>query len=180
MKHLLEKAYHKIYTTLDIGTLVLKLHQWNRSSSQFERPDYSSIKYIDIYTTTEYVKAVPASHDCRGVLIIHAPVFIATIDNKDSIISAIRNALEYSNSETFRAKGKTPEFDLKMLKVRSWKELYSTHKTFGLSLDCNEKRMSLTPYKEIPHKRGLFPDTDSERSFNIDDYNGIVEILLSM
>ncbi|MBQ9237012.1 MAG: hypothetical protein IJ183_06005 [Prevotella sp.] len=185
MKHLFEKTFDKIYTTLNLGTLHLKLYhfkvyhlkfpKWKNSSLKVERAEHSCC----IYRTSTQVKVVPCSYSWngRGISCMHEPVIIAPADDKPSIISAIKNALDLSNHKTFE---QFPNFDLRKLKVRSWKELYRTHEVFELYVHLKDKKMVLQPMKEVPHQRGLVPDADSTVSFDVDDYEGLVAKLLSL
>lgn len=132
-------------------------------------------KQITVCKTDTEIKIYPESKNELGLWIAHPPCFVVSINDVRNIESVINIALQYSNSGVSVTE-ETAKNVLKEMRIKSWNILYKSHRIISFSL--TEKKIIVTPF--VYTKKGVFPDIDAKKTFNIDDCNNAIGLLLKL
>lgn len=132
-------------------------------------------KQITVCKTNTEIKIYPESKNELGLWIAHPPCFVVSANDVRNISSMINTALQYSNSGVSVTEEAAKNV-LQEMRIKSWNKLYKSHRIISFSLA--EKNIIVTPFVYTP--KGVFPDIGAKKTFNIDDYNNAIGLLLKL
>lgn len=132
-------------------------------------------KQITVCKKDAEIIIFPESKNEIGLWIAHPPCYVVSISDVRKMETMINTALQYSNSG-IPVNAETAKSVLKDMRIKSWNSLYKSYKIISYSIA--EDKIIITPFAYT--NRGVFPDTKAKESFDIDDCNHAIGLLLRL
>ena len=132
-------------------------------------------KQITICKKNADIMIYPESKNEIGLWIAHPPCYIASVSDVRKIETMINAALQHSNSG-IPVNAETAKSVLKDMHIKSWNSLYKSYKIISYSV--TEKKIIITTF--VYTNKGSFPDSKAKKTFDIDDCNNAIGLLLRL
>lgn len=132
-------------------------------------------KQITVCKKDAEIIIYPESRNELGLWVAHPPCLFASTNDEHHIERLINTALQYSNSGISLTEETTKNV-LEKMRIKSWNVLYRSYKIISFSI--SEEEIVITPF--VYTRRGVFPDTSTKQTFDADDGNHAIELLLQL
>lgn len=132
-------------------------------------------KQITVCKKDAEIIIFPESKNEIGLWIAHPPCYVVSVSDVRKMETMINAALQYSNSG-IPVNAETAKSVLKDMHIKSWNSLYKSYKIISYSV--TEKKIIITTF--VYTNKGSFPDSKAKKTFDIDDCNNAIGLLLRL